>query len=42
MGLVGKVLSLGRNSQCPSYKDYSTLPKVTKMILPNEVVVVYA
>lgn len=42
VGLDGKVLCLGRKSQWPRYKDYSTLPKVTKMVLPNEVVVVYA
>lgn len=30
-----------QKDQWSSYKDYSTLPKVSKMILPCEVVVVY-
>lgn len=42
VGLDGNVLSFGRKSQWPSCKDYSTLCEVTKMILPNEIVVVYA
>lgn len=32
VGLVGKVLPVGRKNQWPCYKDYSTLSKVTKMI----------